>query len=383
MVQVGHKQVVGMGTIVPVSNGKGIFLIKYQFSSVQLLIRVQLFATPWITARQASLSITNSRSSLKLMSIESVMPSSHLILGHPLLLLPQSLPASGSFPMSQLFTWGAQRIGDLASTSVLTMNTQGWSPLGWTAWISLQSKGLSRVFSNTTVLKHQFFGTQFSSQSNSHPYMTTGKTIALTRQTFVGKVMYVLFNILSWLVITFLPRSKSLLISWLQSPSAVILEPKKGKSDTVSAVSPSISHEVMGPNVFWMLSFKPTFSLSSFTFIKRLFSSSSLYAIRVVSSAYLKLLIFLPANLIPACASSSPAFLMMYSAYKLNKHDDNIQPCTPFPVWNQSVVPCPVLTVASWPAYRFLKRQVRWSGIPISLRILHSLVWSTQSKDLV
>ena len=103
---------------------------------------------------------------------------------------------------------------------------------------------------------------------------------------------------------------------------------------------------------FLNLSFKPTFSLSSFTFLKRLFSSSR-SAIRVVSSAYLKLLIFLLAVLIPACASSSPAFLMMYSAYKLNKQGDNIQPwCTPFPIWNQSVVPCSVLTVASWPAYR-------------------------------
>ena len=171
---------------------------------------------------------------------------------------------------------------------------------------------------------------------------------------------------LSRLVITFLPRSKRLLISWLQSPSAVLWDPQKIKSDTVSTVSPSISHEVMGPDamilVFWMLNFKPTFSLSSFTFIKRLFSSSSLSAIRVVSSAYLRLLVFFLAVLIPACASSSPAFLRMYSAYKLNKQGDNIQPwCTPFPIWNQSVVPCPVLTVSSWPACRFLKRQVRWS----------------------
>ena len=148
--------------------------------------------------------------------------------------------------------------------------------------------------------------------------MTAGKTIALTRRTFVDKVMSLLFNMLSRLVITFLPRSKHLLISWLQSPSAVILEPRKIKSDTVSTVSPSISHEVMGPDamilVFWMLSFKPTFSLSSFTFIKRLFSSSSLATITVVSSAYLRLLMFLPAILIPAGASSSPAFLMMHSA---------------------------------------------------------------------
>ena len=118
--------------------------------------------------------------------------------------------------------------------------------------------------------------------------------------------------------------------------------------------------------VFWMLSFKPTFSLSSFTFIKRLFSSSSLSAIRVLLSAYLRLLVFLPAILIPACVSFSQTFHIMYSACKF-KQSDNIQPwCTPFPIWNQSVVPCPVLTVASWPAYRFLKRQVRWFGIHIS-----------------
>ena len=149
-----------------------------------------------------------------------------------------------------------------------------------------------------------------------------------------------------------------------------------------------ICHEVMGPDamilVFWMLSFKPAFSVSSFTFIKRLFSSSSLSAIRVVSSAYLRLLIFLLATLIPACASSSPAVYMMYSSYKLNKQGDNIQPWhTPFLIWNQSVVPCPVLTLAPWPAYRFLRRQVRWSSIPISWRIFYSLPLSlTQSKAL-
>ena len=142
--------------------------------------------------------------------------------------------------------------------------------------------------------------------------MTTGKTIALTRQTSVGKVMSLLFNMLSRLVIAFLPRSKRLLILWLQSPFAVILEPKKIKSLTVYTFSPSICCEVMGPYamilVFWMLSFKPDFSLFSFTFIKRLFGYFSLSAIRVVSSEYLKLLIFLPAILIPACASSSLAF---------------------------------------------------------------------------
>ena len=128
---------------------------------------------------------------------------------------PQSFPASMSFPMSQFLASGGQRIGVSASASVLPMNTQDWSPLGWTGWISWQSKGLSTVFSNTTVQKHQFFGTQLSSQSNSHPYMTTGKPIALTRWTFIGKVMSLLLNMLSRLVITFLPSSKRLLISWL------------------------------------------------------------------------------------------------------------------------------------------------------------------------
>ena len=136
--------------------------------------------------------------------------------------------------------------------------------------------------------------------------------------TFEGKVMSLLFYMLSRVAVTFLPRSKCLLISWLQSPSAVILESKKIKSDTVSTVSSSICYEVMGPDamifLFWMLSFKPTFSLSSLPFIKRLFCSSSLSAIRVVTSAYLRLLIFILAILIPACASSSPEFLMMYPA---------------------------------------------------------------------
>ena len=116
---------------------------------------------------------------------------------------------------------------------------------------------------------------------------------------------------------------------------------------------------------FWMLSFKPAFSLSFFIFIKRLFSSSLLSAIRVLSYTYLRLLIFYRAILIPACASSSLAFHMIYSAYKLNKQGDNIQPWhTPFMIWNQSVVPHLVLTDASWPAYRFLRRQVRWFGTP-------------------
>ena len=216
------------------------------FSSVQFSSVVQLcptLATPWIAARQASLSITNSRSSLTLTSIKSMMPSSHLIFCRPLLFLPQSLPASESFPMSQLFEWGGQSTGVSALASFLSKNTQDWSPLGWTGGISLQSKGLSRVFSNTTDWKASIlWRSAFFTVQLSRPYMTTGKNIALTRWTLVGKVMSLLLNRLYRLVITFLPRSKCLLISWLQSPSAVILEPKKIKFDTVSTVSPSICH---------------------------------------------------------------------------------------------------------------------------------------------
>ena len=134
----------------------------------------------------------------------------------------QSFPASGSSPVSQFFTSGGQSIG--VSASVFPMDIQDWFPLGLTGWISLQSKGLSRVFSNTTVQKHQFFSAQLSLRSNSHIHTwLTGKTKALTRWTFVGKVIF----LLSRLVIAFLPRTKHLLISWLQSPSAVILEPPK------------------------------------------------------------------------------------------------------------------------------------------------------------
>ena len=172
----------------------------------------------------------------------------------------------------------------------------------------------------------------------------------------------------------------------------MILEPQKNKVSHCFHCFPiyfpwsdgTRCHDLSILNVYSesILSFKPTFSLSTFTFIKSLFSSL-LSAIRVVSSAYLRLLIFHPAIVIPACASSSLAFRMMYSAGKLNKQGDNIQPwCTPFPICNLFVVPCPVLTVTSWPVYRFLKRQVRWSGIPISFRIFHSLLWSTQSKAL-
>ena len=162
---------------------------------------------PWTVACQASLSFTNSQSLLKLISIESwchpIISSSVL----PFFSSLQSFPASGSFQISQFFASGGQSIGASASASVLPINIQNYFPLGWTGWISLQSKGLSKVFSNTTVQKHLQHSAFFIVQL-SHPYMTTGKTIALTRRIFVDKVMSLLFKMLSRLVITFLPRSK-------------------------------------------------------------------------------------------------------------------------------------------------------------------------------
>ena len=228
-----------------------------------MLSRVQLFATPWTAARQASLSITNSRSLLKFMSTESVMPSSHLILCCPLLLLPSIFPSIRVFsnepalhvrwPKYWSFSFNISPSNEHAGLISFRMD--------WLDLLAVQGtlKSLLQHHSSTTSILQcsAFFIVQLS-----HPYMTTGKTIALTRWTFVGKVISLLFNMLSRLLITFLPRSKRLLISWLQSPSAVILDIKKIKSATVSTVSPSICHEVMGLDamilVFQMLSFKPT-----------------------------------------------------------------------------------------------------------------------------
>ena len=241
------------------------------------------------------------------MSTELVMPSNHLLLCHPFLLLPSIIPSTRIFstesapcirwPKDWSFSFSISPSNEYSGRISLRIDWFDLLAVQGTLKSLLQHHG-----SKELNLHHSaFFIVQLS-----HPYMTTGKTKPLTRQTFVGKVMSLLLNMLSRLVITFLPRSKCLLISWLQSPSAVILGPPKIKSDTVSTVSSSISHEVMGLDamifVFLMLSFKPTFSLSSFTFIKRLFSSSSLSSIRVVSFAYLRLLIFLLAILIPACA---------------------------------------------------------------------------------
>ena len=262
--------------------------------------------------------------------------------------------------MSHFSPSGGQSIGVSASVSVLPMNIQGWFPLRLTGMISLlSSRTLKSLLQHHSLKASILQCSAFFKVQLSQPLMTTGKTIALTQWIFVDKVLSLLFNNLSRFAIVFLPRSKHLLISWLQLLSTVTLELPKIKPVTAGILFPSIFHEMIGQDVMiflfecWVLS---QLSLSYFTFIMRLFSSSSFSAIRVVSSAYLRLLIFLPAILIPACAWSNLAFQIMYTAHNLNNQGDNIQPWhTPFPNVNQSVVPCLVLNV-SWPAYRFLRR---------------------------
>ena len=252
-----------------------------QFSSVQSLSRVRLFATPWITARQASLSITNSQSLLKVMPIESVMPSSYLILCRPLLLLPPIPPSIRVFSNESTLLMRWPKYWSFSFSMSPSNEHPGLISfrMDWLDLFAVQGtlKSLLQHHSSKASIVQL---SAFLTVQLSHPYTTTGKTIALTRRTFVGKVMSLLFNMLSRLVITFLPRSKRLLISWLQSPSAVILEPQKMKSDTVSTVSPSISHEVMGPDamilVFWMLSLKPTFH-SPLSLSARGFSVEGIY----------------------------------------------------------------------------------------------------------
>ena len=233
------------------------------------------------------------------------MPPNYLIFCHPLLLPPSIFPSIRVFSNESVLHIGWPKYWSFSFSISPSNKYSGLISFRIDEFYLLAAQGtlkslLQHHSSKPSVLRHSvFFMVQLS-----HPYMTPGKTIALTRQTFFGKVMSLLFNMWSRLVIAFLARSKHVLISWLQSPCALILKPPKIKSVTVSIVSPSICHEVMGPKamilVFWMLNFKPTCSLSSFTFIKRLFSFSLLSAIRVVSSAYLRLLILLPAILIPS-----------------------------------------------------------------------------------
>ena len=287
------------------------FYGNYWLSSVQLLGRVQLFATPCTAACQGSLSITNSHSVLKLMSIESVMPSNHLIFCCPILLLSSIFPSIRVFPVKSVFRIRWLKYWSFSFSISPSNKYSGLISfrMDWLDLLAVQ-RTLNSLLKHHSSKASVLWCSAFFIVQLSHPYITTGKITALTRRTFVGKVTSLLFNMLSRLVIAFLPRSKHLLISWLQSPSAETWEPPKIKSLTVATVSPSTCHEVTGPDamilVFLMLNFKPAFSLSSF--IKRLFSSSSLSAIRVVSSAYLRLL-FLQSTLLPACASSNLAFL--------------------------------------------------------------------------
>ena len=287
-------------------------------SSVQLLSHLQLSVIPWTAACQASLFITNFWSLHKLISIESVMPSNHLILCHLLLLLPSIFPCNRVFsnesvlrirwPKYSSFSFSIRHPNEYSGLISFRMD--------WSDALAVQEtlkSLLQHHSSKTSILQRSaFFIVQLS-----HPYMTTGKTKAFTTWTFVSKVKSLLFNMLSRLVIAFLPRSKHLLISWLQSPSAMILEPQNKVCHCFHCFPiylPWTDGTGCDDLSFLNVKFRPTFSLSSFTFIKKLFSSSSLWAIKAVSSACLKLLIFLPVILIPACSSSSPEFLMMYSA---------------------------------------------------------------------
>ena len=272
----------GLKNPTKIQSGTWIHYGWHSVSSVQSLSHVRLFATPWTAAHQASLSITQSHSLFKLMSFEPVMPSNHLILCRPLLLLPSIFlrikvfskksdlhirwPKYGSFSFS---------ISPSNEFSGLISFTMDWLDL-----FVVQGTPKSLLQHHSLKVSMLWHSAVFIVQL-LYVHMTTGKTIALNRQAFVSKVMSLLFNMLSRLVVAFLPRSKHLLISWLQSPSAMILEPPKIKSVTISIVCPYICHEVMGLDamilVFWMLNFKPAFSLCSFTFIKRLFSSSPIF----------------------------------------------------------------------------------------------------------
>ena len=222
--------------------------IKITFSSVQLLSHVRLFATPWTAARHASLSTINSQSLPKLMSTESVMPSNQLLLCRPLLLLPSIFPSIRVFSNESAVHIRCTKYWSFSFNISPSNEQPGLNSfrMDWLDLLAVQGT-LKSLFQHHSSNASIVWCSAFFIVQLLHPCVTTGKTMAFTRWTFVGKVRSLFFNMLSRLVITFLPRSKHLLISWLQSPSAVILEPKKIKSDTVSTVSSSIFHEMMGP----------------------------------------------------------------------------------------------------------------------------------------
>ena len=251
--------------------GKPFNISSIQFSSVQSLTRVWHFVTPWTAACHTSLSIINSRGPPKSKSIKSVMPSNHLILCRPLLLLPSIFPRFRVFSNEAALRIRWSKYWSFSFNISHSNKHPGLISFSMDLWDLLAVQGtlkslLQHHSSKTSILRcSAVFIVQLS-----HPHMTNGKTIAFTRLTIADKVVSLLFNMLSRLVITFFPRSKSLLISWLQSPSAVIFELPIIKSATVSTVSPSICNETVGLNamilVFWVLSFKSTFSTLLFHF---------------------------------------------------------------------------------------------------------------------
>jgi len=322
---------------------------------------------------------------------ESVMWSNHLTHCKPLLLLPSIFPSISIFfsELALRFRWLKYLSFSFTSSLLNEYSFLISFRIEWFDLLALQGT-LKSPLQHHNSKRSVLWCSGFLMNQLSHSYMTTGEKkhkkhsfypIDICWQNVSFVRVFLLFNMLSMFVkVSF--QGASVLISWKQSLFTVILEPKKIVCHSFH-FSPSICLEVIGPDavtlVFWMLSFKPVYSLSSFTFIKRLFIPASLSTIRVVLLfAYLRLLVFLPAILIPACDSSNLAFQMMYCAYKLNKQVDNIHPChTPFPILKQSVIPYLVLNVSSWSAYRLLKRKVRWSGTLISLTIFHSLLWYT------
>ena len=243
---------------------------------VQLLCFIWLFVTPWTAARQASLTFTISQSLLKLMSKESVMPSNHLLFCHPLLLLPSVFPSIRVFSSESALLIRWPKYWSF-SYSISPSNEHPGLISFRTDWLDfLAIQGTLKIllwdqdFKASILLYSVFFMGQLS---RLYMEKSTGKIIALTIWTLVGKVVSLLFNIMSRFAIAFLPRSKCPLISWLQSQSTVVLEPEEIKSVPVSSLSPSVCHEAMGPEAmicFWKLSFKPAFSLSSFTLVRRL-----------------------------------------------------------------------------------------------------------------
>ena len=293
---------------------------------VELLNHDWLFATLWTAACQAALSFTVSQGLVKFMSIELVMISNHFILC--LLLLPLIFPSISVFSSASALCIRWPKFWSFNFSISPSSEYSGLISYR-IDWFDLMPKSLLQHNSKASVLLHSaFFMLQLSP-----PYMSTGKTTALTRLTFVGKIIPPLFNMLSRLVIAFLPKSTCLLISWLQSTICSGFGAPKNKTCHCFHFPPLPFAMKWWDQTPWSSFIKcwllNSFSLSSYT--KRLFSSSSLSVIRVLSFAYRsyisRLLVFLSAILIPACASSSPAFRMMCSAYKLNKQGDNIQPC--------------------------------------------------------